>query len=82
MSSNNLLDTHGPDMECSESATQLEVNSQSEAVEFYNSIRLELSSPKDNSYMLLEKAGWSGGINYYRALHLNWNWLQYGTMQK
>ncbi|GKE32405.1 hypothetical protein Tco_1451727, partial [Tanacetum coccineum] len=24
MSSNNLLDTHGPDMECSESATQLE----------------------------------------------------------
>ncbi|GJX28636.1 hypothetical protein Tco_0236715 [Tanacetum coccineum] len=57
MSSNNLLDTHGPDMECSESATQLEVNSQSEAVEFYNSIRLELSSPKDNSYMLLEKIG-------------------------
>ncbi|GKD39782.1 bifunctional epoxide hydrolase 2-like protein [Tanacetum coccineum] len=24
MSSNNLLDTHGPDMECNESATQLE----------------------------------------------------------
>ncbi|GJU48356.1 putative reverse transcriptase domain-containing protein [Tanacetum coccineum] len=49
VSSDNLLDTHGPDMECSESATQLEVNSQSEAVEFDNSIKLELSSPKDNS---------------------------------
>jgi hypothetical protein len=35
-------------MECSGSTTQLEVNSQSEAVEFDNSMQLELSPLKDN----------------------------------
>ncbi|PWA83889.1 hypothetical protein CTI12_AA158570 [Artemisia annua] len=48
VSSVNLLDTYGSDMECSGSTTQLEVNSQSEAVEFDNSLKLELSPLKDN----------------------------------
>ncbi|GJR05302.1 hypothetical protein Tco_0528286 [Tanacetum coccineum] len=47
VSSDNLLDTPRPHMKCSGSTTQLEVNPQSEAVEFYNSIKLELSLPKD-----------------------------------
>ncbi|GJU62418.1 hypothetical protein Tco_1244253 [Tanacetum coccineum] len=47
VSSDNLLYTPRLDIECSGSTTQLEVNPQSEAVEFYNSIKLELSLPKD-----------------------------------
>ncbi|GJT53995.1 hypothetical protein Tco_0989049 [Tanacetum coccineum] len=47
VSSDNLLYTPRPDMKCSGSTTQLEVNPRSEAVEFYNSIKLEPSLPKD-----------------------------------